>query len=76
MATVPLLEGLGMSRQGAARHLAILEKSGIITKKFAGRVVYRELQREQLTKANDWLERRTRAWESKIDHLQAYVENS
>jgi DNA-binding MarR family transcriptional regulator len=75
MATVPLLEGLGMSRQGAARHLGILEKAGIIKKRTAGRVIYRELQTEQLARANQWLENRTRAWESTLDRLQAFVEN-
>ncbi len=74
MTTVPLLQNLGMSRQAASKHLAILEKAGVIRSKSVGRLVYRELNTEAIDQAADWLCARTKTWEQKLDRLQAYLE--
>jgi DNA-binding transcriptional ArsR family regulator len=74
MATVPLLQNLGMSRQAASKHLAILETAGVIRSKPVGRLIYRELNTEAIDAASDWLCARTKTWERKLDDLQAYLE--
>jgi DNA-binding transcriptional ArsR family regulator len=75
MATVPLLEGLGMSRQAASKHLAVLETAGIVRSKPVGRVVYRELEVAPLAEAGDWLLARTKFWQEKLDRLEAFLDN-
>jgi len=76
MATVPLLEGLGMTRQAATKHLHALEGVGIIRSRVAGRVVMRELQLDVLTHSADWLLARAAMWDKKLDKLQELVERT
>jgi DNA-binding transcriptional ArsR family regulator len=76
MATVPLLEGLGMSRQAATKHLNALEHAGLVRSRTVGRVVLRELQLDVLAQSGDWLLDRAAAWERKLDKLQELVEQS
>lgn len=75
MATVPLLEGLGMSRQAASKHLAVLENAGIVVSKSEGRMVYRELEVARLIEAGDWLLARKKFWQEKLDRLEAFLDN-
>lgn len=74
MATVPLLDGLGMSRQAATKHLRALEGAGLVRSTTVGRVVLRELQLDVLAQTADWLTSRAAAWERKLDKLQELVE--
>ena len=74
MATVPLLDGLGMSRQAATKHLIALENAGLVRSTTVGRVVLRELQMDVLAQSADWLLSRAAAWERKLDKLQEFVE--
>lgn len=76
MATVPLLEGLGMSRQAATKHLVALENAGLVRSRTVGRIVLRELQLDVLAHSGDWLLARAAAWEKKLDKLQELVERS
>lgn len=74
MATVPLLEGLGMSRQAATKHLRALENAGLVRSRTVGRVVLRELQLDVIAHSADWLLARAASWDRKLDKLQELVE--
>lgn len=74
--TLELVEGLGMSRQAATKHLLVLENVGLIESRTEGRQVVRALNLEVLSNAEDWLAQRTRLWDKKLDALKRLVENS
>lgn len=73
--TCHLLEGLGMSRQAASKHLRLLEETGIVNKKNQGREIVRSLDAQALSEAGDWLIQRARAWDEKLAALKKYVES-
>jgi len=72
--TLELVEGLGMSRQAATKHLQVLENAGLVESHTEGRQVVRELKLEVLNQAGDWLAQRSRLWDRKLDALKKLVE--
>ena len=74
MTTMKLVEGLGMSRQAATKHLVVLENVGLVTSEVRGREIMRTLRLEVLDDAADWLSARAKAWDRKLDALQKFVE--
>lgn len=72
--TVPLLAGLGMSRQAASKHLRILEEAEIVTSTTHGRTVVRALNTDAIASAGDWLTQRAKAWDDKLEALRRFVE--
>lgn len=72
--TLELVEGLGMSRQAATKHLLVLESAGLVASRNEGRQVVRELRIEALNEAGDWLAQRARLWDTKLDALKRLVE--
>ena len=74
MPTLELVEGLGMSRQAATKHLLVLENAGLIASHAEGRQVLRTLRLEVLNEAGDWLAERSRAWDRKLEGLKRFVE--
>ncbi|MBV6457857.1 MAG: hypothetical protein HONBIEJF_00977 [Fimbriimonadaceae bacterium] len=74
--TLELVEGLGMSRQAATKHLLVLEGAGLIESRSEGRQVVRELKREVLSTAEDWLAERRAMWDRKLEALRKLVEET
>jgi len=72
--TLELVEGLGMSRQAATKHLQVLENVGLVESHVEGRQVLRELKLGVLTQAEDWLAQRTQLWDRKLDALKRLLE--
>lgn len=72
--TLTLVEGLGMSRQAATKHLLVLESAGLVETTSRGREKVRELRLEVMEEARDWLSQRAAAWDKKLDALRAFVE--
>jgi DNA-binding transcriptional ArsR family regulator len=68
--TGALLTGLGMTRQGAARHLQVLTDSGLVRSRRIGRVVVRELDRDALRGSAEWLEKLGREWDERLERLR------
>jgi len=75
MTTMKLVEGLGMTRQAATKHLVVLENVGLVTSTVRGREVIRELHLEVFEEAADWLAKRAKAWDQKLDALKRYLED-
>lgn len=75
MTTMKLVEGLGMTRQAATKHLVVLENVGLVTSTVKGREVIRELRLEVLDDAADWLAARAKAWDHKLDALKKFLED-
>jgi len=55
------------------QHLAVLERSRLVTSRKQGRVRTYALVPERLAVAEDWLSARRRAWEARLDRFEQYV---
>lgn len=74
--TLELVEGLGMSRQAATKHLLILENVGLVVATPTGRQVIRRLDFEVLSEATGWLEQRRQVWVNRLDKLADFVQET
>lgn len=57
------------------KHLGVLERSGLVRSKKAGRVRTCELRPEALRRAEGWLQAERARWEAQTDRLADYVES-
>jgi DNA-binding transcriptional ArsR family regulator len=55
------------------QHLAVLERSRLVTSRKAGRVRTYELAPQRLKVAEDWLAARRALWEARLDQFDRYV---
>ena len=55
------------------QHLRVLEESGLVRSKKAGRVRTCEIKPQQLTQAETWISRQRAVWEARFDRLDAYL---
>lgn len=67
--TGKLTEGLGITRQGAERHIRVLESAGLVKTMKAGRTSVRELDASLLLAATDWMRARAKMWEERLSRL-------
>ena len=74
LTTSELTNDLGMTRQGASKHLEVLQRAGLVSERPEGRTVVRELQLDRLAEAADYLTLRARAWDSALNRLKRFVE--
>jgi len=70
-----LAEPFAMSLPGFIKHLRILEDAGLIVRSKTGRVVSCQLKGGALKAAMDWLERHEEFWNTRLDRLDAFLEN-
>lgn len=64
---------LHMSLQGVTKHIAVLERAGIVRREKRGRQRILSLDGAALHAANAWIEHYRAFWESKLDALAAHV---
>ncbi len=62
-----------MALPSFVEHLKVLEKSGLVRSRKAGRVRTYSLAPEQLKLAEDWLGKQRTLWERRLDRLDAYL---
>ncbi len=62
--------GLGISRQGAAKHLASLAEAGIVVASREGREVRYEIVDRGLDPGHAWLARVGDQWDRRLDRLR------
>lgn len=63
-----------MTRAGAAKHLAMLERAGLIERRKVGRKQICRLHPEPLRQAGDWLQQWEAFWNVQLDCLEAALE--
>ncbi len=56
------------------KHLAVLEKSGVVRSTKSGRVRTCELRPKALSRAEQWIASQRAAWESRSDRMAAFTE--
>jgi DNA-binding transcriptional ArsR family regulator len=69
-----LSEPFRVSAPAISKHLRVLERSGLITRRKEGRVHYCRLRTEPLCEAGDWIEEQRAFWEKQFDALAKYLE--
>lgn len=72
--TLTLLKGIGATRQGATRHLTILEEAGLVKSEKRGREIIREFNPEAVSLAQQWFVDLENAWDSRLDRLRQQYE--
>lgn len=69
-----IAEVVPVTRQGVAKHLAVLEEAGLVTSTRVGREVLHAVQPEPLQAAARWLDATADAWGHRLDSLKAAAE--
>jgi DNA-binding transcriptional ArsR family regulator len=67
-------EPFAMSFAGAAKHVKVLERAGLVARRRAGRRQMCTLQARPLAEAERWLRQWEKFWNVRLDRLQAVVE--
>jgi DNA-binding transcriptional ArsR family regulator len=67
-------EPFAMSFAGAAKHVKVLERAGLVARRKAGRRQMCTLRAEPLAEAERWLRQWEKFWNLRLDRLQAVVE--
>jgi len=62
-----------MSFAGAAKHVGVLERAGLVERRKAGRQQLCRLKAERLREADAWLRQWERFWTSTLDRLEAII---
>ena len=71
-----LADPFDMSLPAISKHLRILERAGLLSREKTGRVHRCSLDADPLKEAADWIIRYRRFWESKLDALAHYLDES
>lgn len=62
-----------MSLAGAAKHVAVLARAGLIERRKVGRQQLCRLKADRLKEASDWLAQWERFWVGRLDALEAVL---
>lgn len=71
---VALAAGSALTRQAVAKHLAVLDRAGLVSRRPAGRETLYALRPERLAEARAWLDEVAGQWEDALGRLKAHVE--
>jgi DNA-binding transcriptional ArsR family regulator len=63
-----------MALPSLMKHLAVLERSGVIRTKKVGRVRTCELRPKALSPAEQWMAEQRETWEARADRMSAFAE--
>jgi DNA-binding transcriptional ArsR family regulator len=69
-----LARPFGMALPSFTQHLGVLEGSGLVKSRKAGRVRTYELVPRRLKAAENWMAKQRALWEQRLDQLDAYLE--
>lgn len=69
-------DGLGISRQGARKHLQVLADAGVVSLAPKGREVVVELDIKTLDNARAFISELEKKWDARLDALKSFVESS
>lgn len=68
-----LAEPFAMSFAGASKHVAVLEKAGLVERRKVGRQQLCRLRAEPLREAGAWLRQWEQMWNSSLDRLETII---
>ena len=64
-----------MSFAGASKHVQVLERAGLVTRRKVGRTQICTLEPEPLAQANQWLQQWAHFWNASLDGLETLLRN-
>ncbi len=67
---------LGITRQGARKHLQVLADASIVTMRPKGRDVFVELDRSSLDQAEQFIRELERRWDQRLTALKSLLEDN
>ena len=70
-----LSEPFPVSPPAISKHLRILESSGLIARRKAGRTHYCRLRTDGLRRAGNWIQQQRAFWEQQLDALAMYLDS-
>jgi DNA-binding transcriptional ArsR family regulator len=70
-----LASGMPVSRQAVVAHLAVLERSQLVTSRRAGREVLFSIQPERLIATASWMTTLASTWEERMQMLKRMAED-
>ena len=62
-----------MSLNAVSKHVKVLERAGLVSRRVRGREHWLRLRREPLREAARWLARQRAFWDSRLDALEALL---
>ena len=69
-------EGFGVSKPAITKHLKVLEETGVVTRRVAGRTHVLALQPDVMSEAADWMDRQRAVWGRLFDVVDEYLKES
>ncbi len=66
--------GLGLSKAAVTKHVRVLEDAGLVARAVEGRTHRLRLVQPRLAVPADWLDQQRRLWESKLNTIEAMLE--
>jgi len=69
-----LARPFAMSLPAISRHIAVLERAGLLKRRCCGRVHNLKVNPAPIRQASRWIEEHRRFWEGSLDSLAAYLE--
>ena len=69
-----LAEPFAMSFAGASKHVKVLEDAGLIVRRKVGRTHLISIDAKPLEEAERWMRRWEKFWNSRLDRLEAFIE--
>jgi DNA-binding transcriptional ArsR family regulator len=76
MSLTQLAEPYDITMPAVMKHLAVLERSGIVLTEKRGRVRYCRLEPKQLEVAEEWLRQRSQLWSNRLASLDKYLQEN
>jgi DNA-binding transcriptional ArsR family regulator len=68
-----LAERFPLSFNGVSKHVKVLERAGLVTRRVRGREHWLRLEPAPLRQATRWLEHYRTFWDARLDALEAFL---
>lgn len=67
-------EPFEMSLVAVSKHIKVLERAGLVHRRWAGNFSYLSLNAQAMLTADQWIEYYRKFWEARLDSLQDFLE--
>lgn len=74
LSTAALRSQTGLTRQAVTKHLEVLERSGLVASRRAGRERAWTIDAARLAETRSWLDALSARWDTRLERLRALVE--
>ena len=71
-----LAKSFPISLPAVSKHLRVLEKAGLLSRRREGRAHHLKLEAQPMQEASEWLQFHQKFWEGRLDALADYLENN